>query len=815
MSEAKYINFNVGMKYDLSSIKDSMIESAREFKKIHIRCRNYHLLCNKKEKEKQKKQKSPKNRNVFKIKRKDVMLDDSLDNKIPKGYYCYPIKGSYFQKSSFELTFFPLLPLDKFKEAISTFADQKSLSETYQSYPCLSNSEYKKIKKIIMTEYGNTFEGKPVYKGNDLEDDNITVRPAHCTSNINTIFVIWCFINIIKEILNIMDKSFYQKYNSERNAIIIPIVEQMSVHLKIEINILYYIIDNYINDVNKYINKKSLAKKGISFKKYEKYCCEICYKFFCPYHFKIKVKPLTLANGKIRTITQYFKKLDTTIKYREYLEKELIESQENKDRLKLIINRIRRECQCKRQPNKDFFKFDPSLRFNKMAEINKEDFFILCKMLKTIKKIIGNFGHLYENNQIYHDYQAPCVFRRILHNKYDCSLLYYLIKLIMSENDNNNKDYLENINFFLSSELGDNTIYEIIKEDNYLFFNVSNELNLNTQKSAKKKDKDKQINTHRVKTTAKIQLSSEKNLYYKPCNHYPSECTEQNCPCAKNGYCLKYCCCYKGKNNNSCIFLFEGCQFCKHNVNSKKACIDCKCVHNNMECNPNLCKCEGNCSNVNTTIGKRKKLLFGYSEKIKGGGLFAGEKIFCGEYIDSYDGEICEKDELDRLSIFYDQTGNNYPFSINEKLDFVTIKCGSMTRYINHGSHDEDNIKADRIMVNGVPFITFHAIRDINKYEELLYDYSYAKESMPQWYKEYDERMERKKKKIKIKEEELNKQYDTKYGKLHPKKKAHSSYKKKELKKNNNDYDENEEIFDNPNVIRLKLTEEDEDEQYI
>lgn len=72
-----------------------------------------------------------------------------------------------------------------------------------------------------------------------------------------------------------------------------------------------------------------------------------------------------------------------------------------------------------------------------------------------------------------------------------------------------------------------------------------------------------------------------------------------------------------------------------------------------------------------------------------------------------------------------------------------------------------------------------------------------------------------KKKKIKIKEEELNKQYDTKYGKLHPKKKAHSSYKKRELKKNNNDYDENEEVFDNPNVIRLKLTEEDEDEQYI
>ena len=339
MSKSKFIDFNVGMKYDLSSIENSILKSFREFRNIYIRCRNYLLIMNKGELAREKK--PAKNNTIYKIrKKKKIILDISEESKIPKGYFCYPIKGSYYQKSSFEMPYFPLLPFNKFKEAISTFADQKSLYESYQSYPCLSNKEYNRIKKIIIKKYNNTFDNKPVFKGNDLEFDNIVIRPAHCTNNINVYFVVWCFINIIKEIKEIMDKSFYLKFNSDRNSIIIPIVEEMSTHLNIESNILYYIIDNYLKAISKILAKKSLTKKGITYKKFEKYFCEICYKFCCSFHFKIKVKPKNLSNNSIRTTIQYFKKLDTPIKYREYLYKEENESKQIKNYLMTMFNKI-------------------------------------------------------------------------------------------------------------------------------------------------------------------------------------------------------------------------------------------------------------------------------------------------------------------------------------------------------------------------------------------------------------------------------------------------------------------------------------------
>ena len=199
-------------------------------------------------------------------------------------------------------------------------------------------------------------------------------------------------------------------------------------------------------------------------------------------------------------------------------------------------------------------------------------------------------------------------------------------------------------------------------------------------------------------------------------------------------------------------------------------------------------------------LGKIKKLLFGYSERIKGGGLFAGEKILQGEFIDSYDGEIVEKEKLDRLSVFYDQTGNNYPFCINDKFDFVTIKTGGLTRYINHGSFGEQNIEADKIMVNGIAYIAFYAFRDIEKYEELFYDYSYDENSMPDWMREYNKMMETKKKK----EEEMKKNYENKSSKLHPKRKGYS-YKKKDEKKKN----EEENIEVNGFNFLIKLEEEE------
>ena len=228
-------------------------------------------------------------------------------------------------------------------------------------------------------------------------------------------------------------------------------------------------------------------------------------------------------------------------------------------------------------------------------------------------------------------------------------------------------------------------------------------------------------------------------------------------------------------------------------------CKDCKCKLHNIECIPGICNCGENCSNNNITIGKRrKKLLFGYSKKVKGGGLFAGEKILKGEFIDNYDGEIVEKDELDRLSIFYDQTGNNYPFAVNNKFDFVTIKCGGLTRYINHGSFGEENVEAEKLMVNGIPHIAFFALRDIEQFEELYYDYSYDEDSKPQWNKEYDLMMERK-----IEKKEENKKYfENKFNKHHKKKVKYSN-------KNKDDKNDNEYYIKHSGDNSIKLNEDE------
>ena len=721
------------------------------------------------------------------------------------------------------MPFFPLLTFKKFKEAIETFPDQKNLSEAYQSYPCLSKEDYFRIKNKIIKKYNNKYQNKPIFKDINYEKDYIPIRPSHCTHNINKLFVIWCFIKIIKGQLIIMDNDFYEIYNSDNNKIIIPIINEMSHHLKIDSHVLYYIINNFLNDLNKKIKKDSLTKSGISYKKYDKYWCRICKKFCCSFHFKVKIKPKSLDNNKIRTYIEYFKKIGNIMKPPEYLFKEIKKVGKNKSNLKSIIKEIIEKCPCKKQLNNEIIKegknrtnqlsekekiqnenedkinknegvereneenqnenevkrnnnfvFDPSLRYNKMADIiNKEDFFVLCKLLKTCYKLLcQKLEGLYKNKEIFNLFLTPCIIRKLLHNKYDCDLLQYLIKLIISEK------YLDDINFFLTSDLGDNIKYESLEEEKYLFFNNTEEIN-QTPKLNKKGEKEKQNKVQRKKGPARLQIQSEKNLYYKPCDHYPLECTKINCPCANDGFCLKYCCCYKeSKHIDSCKFLFKGCKFSQE----KSVCTECFCKKNNIECIKGFCYCGEKCKNRNITLGKRKKLLFGYSEKIKGGGLFAGEKILKGEFIDSYDGEIVEKDELDRLSVFYDQTGNNYPFSINKKFDFVTIKCGGLTRYINHGSFGEQNVEADKMMVNGIPYIGFYALKDINEGEELYYDYSYDLSSMPDWNREYnlmmEKKIEKKSEKERNKQEKIEEYYITKF----PQKKK--GKKKDEKKKN-------------------------------
>ena len=804
-------DFQFGMKYDLSNLtKSCLIDSFSEFKSYQTNLRNYLIHQNEKEKQKNK-NKNQEDYNdliIYDIRIKDkheCRLDFSEENIIPKGYFCYPLKGSYFQKSSFEMNYFPILPLKLFKEGINAFDGQINLAESYESYPCLLEKDFNRIKnKILMKYYQSNEINKSLLDNNNTNANILPVRPANCTNNLNKNFIIWSFIQILKGQILIMDEDFQKSYSIDKNRILIPIIEEMSKYLSIDSNILYYLIISFLKECNKNLSKKSLKEKGITYKKYNKYWCRICNKFFCAFHFKIKVKNKYYDNNNIRTSYEYFKKIQITLRPPEYLFKEQEENDKNKKELKnniwIIINKCER---CKNIKNNfidlnamnEEFNFDESLRFSKMGQIkDKEDFFVLCKIIETCYKIFSNyFDGYYKNEEIFNFYLNPCVLRIIMHNKYDCNLLRYLIRLMIE------KKYLKDINLYLSSTIFSKIIYENLSEENLLFFNNSIEANLLEQKYTDKGEK-KIIKIRRNKTTVRLQVQSDKNLYYKPCDHYPAECTPENCACAKRGMCLKYCCCFKKQlinlSSKGCQYMFLGCQ--NHPSRSSANCSKCDCSKFTIECVPGICSCGDKCTNNNITLGKRKKLLYGYSSKIKGGGLFAGENIEQGDFVDIYRGEMVEKEELDRLSVFYDQTGNNYPFGINDKFDYVAIKCGGLTRYINHGDFDEENLKADKILVNGVPYIAFYACKDIKKYEELFYNYSYDKNSMPDWMMEYNKKMKKKKNK----EDKTKNQHQNKNNK----KNHHNNNMNKKGEKNK------EEHFKMKHKEKIINLDEDEEE---
>jgi hypothetical protein len=454
----------------------------------------------------------------------------------------------------------------------------------------------------------------------------------------------------------------------------------------------------------------------------------------------------------------------------EYLYKEQEESEKNKIDLESSINTI---IEIYEKNDKDYKnnmerielmnnEFDSSYCFKYMSKIYKEDFFVLCKTVKICYKLLNifskDFGQIYDGKKVA-NYLNPYIFKKIFRENYDVVLINYLLILLKKD------DCTEKINLYLTKGLGNKIKYENLTEENYLFF--TNSLDDSKSPTIKYNDigeqKIKIKNIQRERTTARLQAKlrdgENKNLYYRPCDHYPAECTIEKCPCAKRGFCLKYCCCYKETYLNKkqdCTFMFVG---CPHTVQNKARCRDCSCQKKNIECVPGICDCGENCENHEITLGKRKKLLFGYSKEINGGGLFAGENILEGEFIDSYDGEIVEKDELDRLSVFYDQTGNNYPFSINDKFDYVTIKCGGLTRYINHASFGKENIKATKKMVNGISYIAFYASKNIKQFDELYYDYGYDDNSMPQWMKEYNKKMENEKKGKKLNKKKYNEKH--------------------------------------------------------
>lgn len=175
----------------------------------------------------------------------------------------------------------------------------------------------------------------------------------------------------------------------------------------------------------------------------------------------------------------------------------------------------------------------------------------------------------------------------------------------------------------------------------------------------------------------------ESRYSVKGCQH-EGPCSDENCSCvAANVLCEKLCACAK------CAQKFTGCA-CRHHG---KACFDnrCICQQLNRECDPDLCgscgaveradpQCQKSvlffktgCQNVelqiankitrNTVIGRTK--IFDKTSPYNFFGLYAGEDIPEGAFIDEYVGQIISHYEAGRWGELLDRLNKSYLFDLN------------------------------------------------------------------------------------------------------------------------------------------------------
>lgn len=200
---------------------------------------------------------------------------------------------------------------------------------------------------------------------------------------------------------------------------------------------------------------------------------------------------------------------------------------------------------------------------------------------------------------------------------------------------------------------------------------------------------------------------------YKPCIH-KGVCNPETCDCVTTrGVCEKFCSC-----SLFCESLYTGCK-CYPNECTEK----CPCFENYRECDPDICRNCTSCKNTRIFRGDSKKVALGKANICDSFGLYALEDIEEGEYICDYKGEILNKDETERRSIFNDQLGLNYLFQLSNNSDIDAYRVGNEMRYVNHSAFGFQNCNARTMFVRSGNRVALFASRKISKLEELFFDY--------------------------------------------------------------------------------------------
>ncbi|RMZ91601.1 hypothetical protein DV736_g1192, partial [Chaetothyriales sp. CBS 134916] len=127
-------------------------------------------------------------------------------------------------------------------------------------------------------------------------------------------------------------------------------------------------------------------------------------------------------------------------------------------------------------------------------------------------------------------------------------------------------------------------------------------------------------------------------------------------------------------------------------------------------------------------LQKRKKPVKFARSAIHNWGLYSLEPIQASEMIIEYVGEKIRQEIADLREIKYTESGigSSYLFRIDEGTVVDATKKGGIARFINHSCNP--NCTAKIIRVGGTKRIVIYALRDIEKDEELTYDYKFERE---------------------------------------------------------------------------------------
>lgn len=188
------------------------------------------------------------------------------------------------------------------------------------------------------------------------------------------------------------------------------------------------------------------------------------------------------------------------------------------------------------------------------------------------------------------------------------------------------------------------------------------------------------------------------------------------CTCVTCDGKQKYCC----GTHESKYFQYYG----KGRINMPPGCPI-------FECN-RRCSCGPACRNRVVQRGRQVPLCIFRTQNGRGWGVKAMRNICRGEFVCEYVGEVITHDEAERRGRVYDAEGTTYLFDLdyNSSNNPYTVDAatyGNISHFINHSC--QPNIGVWSVWIDcidpNLPRLALFALRNIEKEEELTFDYKF------------------------------------------------------------------------------------------